>query len=873
MVNLPKTPLYFVALLIAITFASCTPNKPQATPQPSTERPLTEVTASDAAASPATTAEGAADAALQAAVATEQSAAAKNSVSAASGANPSDGVQPTAVGKGPAASISPESGSANTPATVTISGFPANAQVDLYLAGLVRASATAERPQSYATATTDANGNATLTFVLPTNWPSGEPILTGDLVVLVATQDFGARANTTFAYTPPTVATATATAAPTPVPAATNTATALPIPSPTPTSTPIPAQNPFVDVTPGSGSGGTHVTLHGGGFGAGATVNVYLGTFDAQIGSSDGNNVRYAAITADGNGYFTVSFALPARWPNGAAVDAGLLLILAETNNFQQQASAVFDYQAPTATPAANPYAQLDPPAGSAGTEITISGGGFPANVQVDLYLAGLVKSEVAASARPNSYATTTTDATGSYRMRFTMPATWPDGSAIANGRLAFLIATEDFAVRASATFDYLVPTPTPAPTTAATPTPISAGIWEGRYYDNPNLSGSPVLVRGDQELRFNWGSAAPDPRVPNDDFSVSWRRTATFDRALYRFTVEADDGFRLYLDDQLLLESWRPGSRRTLELDHAMEPGEHTVRLDYFEDKGVALVNLRWEARDFGWFGSYYNNRDLGGDPVLQRYDSAIDFDWANGSPDSRVNADGFSVRWLRRLHLDGGVYRVSASADDGVRIWIDDDLVLDGWQGNTTDQRFTTEVHLGGGEYTVRVDYQENRGEARVQMDLLAAPVNEPAPTATPVATAGRILFDSDPRNNRRGANPTFCSGFESECDFGNCPTNYRLVWGPYCRESDYPYIKPGLYQVTFGGTGTVRAGATDYGATNQLFGFAEQILNLPGSFQFCWPGKATNGYGFETVAQSTGQPATITRIRVEYLGERCP
>ena len=870
--NVNKLSTLLLFFLLTITACNRSPaNQAAATVAP-TANPSTAAAAVVSDTQPLTMAENTAEAALQVAVATEQGAVAEELVSAAGGAGPTDGAPPTPVRQGPAVAIAPASGSANTQATVTATGFPANVQVDLYLAGLVRASDAAQRPQSYATATTDSSGQATLTFVLPTNWPSGEPILTGDLVVLVATADFAARANTTFEYTPPSVPTATATLAPTPVPAATATATPIPIPSPTPTPTPVPAQNPFVEVTPLTGSGGTRVTLQGGGFAPGASVNVHLGTFDAQIGSGGGDNVRYAAVTADSNGYFTVAFNLPSRWPDESPVAAGLLLILAETNNFAQQASAVFDYLAPTPTPTINPFARVEPPAGSAGTALTISGGGFPANMQVDLYLAGLVSSEVAAAARPNSYASTTTDGSGNYQLNFVMPATWPDGRALASGRLALLVATQDFRVRASATFDYLVPTPTPAPTVAATPTPISAGQWEGRYFANPRLEGNPILVRGDQELRFNWGSAAPDPAVPNDDFSVSWRRTASFDRGVYRFIVEADDGLRFYVDDKLLLESWQVGSRRTLELDYPMEPGEHTIRLEYFEDKGVALVNLRWEMRDFGWYGSYYNNRDLGGDPVMQRYDTAIDFDWGSGSPDGRVNGDGFSVRWLRRLQLDGGVYRVSAKADDGIRIWVNDELILDGWQSTAADQLFTTEIHLGGGDYAIRVDYQENEGDARVQLNWEAVGDNQPAPTATPAATTGRILFDSDPRNNRRGVNPTFCSGFESECDFGNCPNNYRLVWGPYCRETDYAYIKPGLYRVTFQGSGTVRAGATDYGATNQLFGFSEQILDLPGSFAFCWPGKGANGYGFETVAQSTGAAAAITRIRVEYMGEQC-
>lgn len=891
MVNSPKTLHYLIALIIVLLLAGCNPDSPQAIPEPATDTPpvaavAPDTAASDIAAAPVTTAESTAEAVLQIAVATQQSETADSGISAAGGmggGTGNDGFLPTAspaaITEGPMITINPARGTADTQVTVNAVGFPANVRLDLYLAGVVRASAAAaSRPQSYANATTDGIGNATLTFAVPTTWPSGDPLLTGQLVVLVATEDFAARANATFEYTAPTVPTATPTTPPTPIPTATNTATPIPIPSPTPTYTPTPAQNPFVNVEPLSGSGGTRVTLHGGGFPAGTGVNIFLGTFDAQIGGGDdSNNVRYAAVTSDANGYFTVSFNMPSRWPDDSPVGEGLLLILAETNNFAQQASAVFEYFAPTPTPAVNPYARIDPPAGSAGTEVTITGGGFPANSRVDLYIAGLVASDARAAARPNSYANATTDANGDYTMRFTMPATWPDGRTIESGRLGFLIATQEFQARANVTFDYVVATPTPLPTqppiSTPTVTPIAAGDWEGRYYDNPNLSGDPVLVRGDHELRFNWGHAAPAPGLPSDEFSVRWQRTVNFAQGVYRFTVEADDGFRLYVDNTLILESWRTGSRRTLTFDYPLEAGNHVVQLEYFEDRGFALVNLGWTQTDFGWYGTFYNNRDLGGEPVLQRYDQAIDFDWGNGSPAGEVSADSFSARWLRRVLLDGGVYRFSVRADEGVRLWLNDELILDGWQGNTVDVLFTSEVHLGGGEYLIRVEYQENLGNAHVELDWGPVAAADPQPTATPDTVVGRILFDSDPRNNRRGVNATFCSGFESECEFGNCPENYRLLWGPFCREGDYPYIKPGLYQVTIQGTGTVRAGATDYGRTNQLFGFAEERMTLPGAFNFCWPGRGENGYGFETVVQSLGEPAAITRVTVAYLGENCP
>jgi hypothetical protein len=67
-------------------------------------------------------------------------------------------------------------------------------------------------------------------------------------------------------------------------------------------------------------------------------------------------------------------------------------------------------------------------------------------------------------------------------------------------------------------------------------------------------------------------------------------------------------------------------------------------------------------------------------------------------------------------------------------------------------------------------------------------------------------------------------------------------------------------------------VAAGATDFGSTRQLFAFGQHELDLPGSFTFCWPGRASNGYGFETIVQSLGVYAAIDRIAIAYLDDQC-
>lgn len=87
--------------------------------------------------------------------------------------------------------------------------------------------------------------------------------------------------------------------------------------------------------------------------------------------------------------------------------------------------------------------------------------------------------------------------------------------------------------------------------------------------------------------------------------------------------------------------------------------------------------------------------------------------------------------------------------------------------------------------------------------------------------VSVEGDMLFDQDPRINRRNGlrnlNADLCSGFDSDCNFGNCAVNSRLVW-LFCRGDVYPYIHRGAYRVTLQGVG-------------QSHGRAQRIITLSG------------------------------------------
>ncbi len=105
------------------------------------------------------------------------------------------------------------------------------------------------------------------------------------------------------------------------------------------------------------------------------------------------------------------------------------------------------------------------------------------------------------------------------------------------------------------------------------------------------------MLTREDPSIDFDWGWDSPTPAIPADDFSATWTRQVDLSGGSYRFSTYSDDGVRLYVDGERVIDSWHPmrGYRSaTLKLSE----GLHTVRLEYHERGGIALVRLDWRPR-----------------------------------------------------------------------------------------------------------------------------------------------------------------------------------------------------------------------------------------------------------------------------------
>jgi LysM repeat protein len=244
-------------------------------------------------------------------------------------------------------------------------------------------------------------------------------------------------------------------------------------------------------------------------------------------------------------------------------------------------------------------------------------------------------------------------------------------------------------------------------------PTP---GPWKGQYWNNRDLSGNPKFTQYDKAVSFHWGKGGPKG-LGTDNFSVRWTRTRHFDAGKYLFDIKVDDGVRLLVDGELLIDAWRDQGPTHYTVEKELAAGNHKLQVDYYEHTGGAQITLAieylGEPSPGPWTGKYFNNIKLQGPAIWTTSHKQIGFDWGNKSPKSGVSADFFSARWIGEFTFEAAKYRFYATVDDGIRIYVDDTLVLDEWH-DTSRRTYSVDIDLQQGKHTVKVEYYERTGDA---------------------------------------------------------------------------------------------------------------------------------------------------------------
>ncbi|HTD87190.1 MAG TPA: PA14 domain-containing protein [Candidatus Binatia bacterium] len=114
------------------------------------------------------------------------------------------------------------------------------------------------------------------------------------------------------------------------------------------------------------------------------------------------------------------------------------------------------------------------------------------------------------------------------------------------------------------------------------------------------------------------------------------------------------------------------------------------------------------------GLLGQYYNNMDFTAF-VLERVDATINFDWGTGSPNVAIGADSFSVRWTGYVAPRySQTYTFSTTTDDGVRLWVNGQPIVDAWVDQSPTTRSGTIALSADTLYEIQMDYYENSSGA---------------------------------------------------------------------------------------------------------------------------------------------------------------
>ena len=272
---------------------------------------------------------------------------------------------------------------------------------------------------------------------------------------------------------------------------------------------------------------------------------------------------------------------------------------------------------------------------------------------------------------------------------------------------------------------------PTPTPTPRPPEERYQAKYWNvAEGFTNTQVpTTQPVLERSEEFINNNWGINSPDPLVNNQNFIAQWTKNVLFESGNYEFKTISDDGIRVYLDDQVILDEWNDHAAKDVNKIVAVSAGVHKITVEYYERGGDAVAIFDFKKTNdpqptptpnpTDFVGEYFNNKNLLGTPVVIKNSDEINFRWGNEAPDPLLTNSNYSIRWTKKEMFSEGDYQFTVVSDDGVRLYIDGNLVLDKWI-NQPPTEYIINQELTSGEHIIVMEYFEDAGEAMAILSI---------------------------------------------------------------------------------------------------------------------------------------------------------
>ena len=130
-------------------------------------------------------------------------------------------------------------------------------------------------------------------------------------------------------------------------------------------------------------------------------------------------------------------------------------------------------------------------------------------------------------------------------------------------------------------------------------PVVIVPGCLKASYFGNIGLTGTPTKVQAETKIDNNWAANAPLAGLPVDNFSVRWEGFVNPPvTGMYTFTMTGDDGIRLWVNNQLIIDKWIDQGATTYNAVISLTQGQSvSIKMEYYEKGGQAVAKLAWKV------------------------------------------------------------------------------------------------------------------------------------------------------------------------------------------------------------------------------------------------------------------------------------
>jgi len=158
---------------------------------------------------------------------------------------------------------------------------------------------------------------------------------------------------------------------------------------------------------------------------------------------------------------------------------------------------------------------------------------------------------------------------------------------------------------------------------------------------------------------------------------------------------------------------------------DPASAQRRYSVRTEQQAMQSDRSLGVSLADGEHGWGAEFFSTTTLSGS-LLHRVDPTIDFDWSAIAPATTVPRENFSARWSGVLTAPStGLYQLIATADDGVRVWVDQQLVIDQWRDQAATESTAALPLVAGQPHDVLITYYQGGGDASLKLEWSSAAV----------------------------------------------------------------------------------------------------------------------------------------------------